>query len=64
MIRIFFFLIILGLVLFAVASGYRWLVRNRVRIRMTRPPTGREILFLSAAFQVLKTMLRLLLRKF
>ena len=63
MIRVIFVLVVLCVILFGVAGAFRWLVKNKVRITLHRAPTGREMLFVSMALQVLKTLLRLLLRR-
>jgi len=56
-------LVVLGVILFGVAWVFRWLVKNKARITMHRAPTGREMLFISMALQVLRTLIRLLLRR-
>ena len=56
-------MVVLGVILFGVAWVFRWLVKNKARITMHRAPTGREMLFISMALQVLRTLIRLLLRR-
>ena len=63
MIRVIFVLVVLGVILFGVAGAFRWLAKNKVRITLHRTPTGREMFFISMVLQVLKTLLRLLLRR-
>ncbi|MCI0527551.1 MAG: hypothetical protein L0Y56_08930 [Nitrospira sp.] len=63
MMRVIIVLVLLGLILLGVSWAFRWLVQNRVRIRMHRSPTGREIIWISMALQVLRSLLRLLLRR-
>ncbi len=63
MIRVAAVLAVLVVILFALWWGLRWLVKNRVRVTIYRPPTGRELLLLSMLFQIFKTLLRLLLRR-
>lgn len=64
MIRIAFLAAIVLLLLFAVAGGYRWLARNRVRVSLSRPPTGREVFFLAMLARAMKALLWFLLRRF
>lgn len=63
MIRAVAVLAVLVVILFALWWGVRWLAKNRVRITIDRPPTGRELLLLSMLFQIFKTLLRLLLKR-
>ncbi len=63
MIRVVIVLVLLGLILLGVSWAFRWLVQNRVRIMMHRAPTGREIIWISMALQVLRSLRRLLLRR-
>jgi len=63
MIRIIIVLVLAGLILLAVGWAFRWLVNNRVRITMYRAPTGREIIWISMALQLFRTLLRVLLRR-
>ena len=63
MIRVVIVLVLLGLILLGVSWAFRWLVQNRVRITMHRAPTGREIIWISMALQVLRSLRRLLLRR-
>jgi hypothetical protein len=62
-IRVVFILVVVGLILLGVWWALNWLAKNRVRITMHRPPTGREIFWISMALQALRTLLRLLLRR-
>ncbi len=63
MMRVIIVLVLLGLILLGVSWAFKWLVQNRVRIRMHRSPTGREIIWISMALQVLRSLFRLLLRR-
>lgn len=63
MTRILLFLFLAGLILWAGIRGARWLAQNRVRLRLLRPPTGREIFFLSMLMRFLRLLVRILLRR-
>jgi hypothetical protein len=63
MIRVAIILVLLGLILLGAVWAFRWLVQNRVRITLHRAPTGREIIWISTALQILRFLLRLLLRR-
>ncbi len=53
-----------GIILIALMTGFKWLKKNQVKVRLNRLPTGREMLFLSMAWRILRTIfLRVLLRR-
>ena len=56
-------LLFVGLLLLAISWGIRWLVKNRVRITIHRPPSDKEIVFFTVAMQVVRTLIRILLRR-
>ena len=63
MVRLLLFVGVLGLILLAIRWGLRWLVKNRVRITIHRLPTDKEVVFLTVAMQVVRTLIRLFLRR-
>jgi hypothetical protein len=62
MIRVAIILFFLALILLGIVWIFRWLTQKRVRITMHRAPTGREMLWISVALQMLRSLLRLLFR--
>lgn len=57
--RIFLILILVGVVLLALNWAWKWIQQNKVKVRITRPPTRNEIFILTAVFQVVRRLIRL-----
>jgi hypothetical protein len=58
-IRLLFHPIVLLLIALAAISLWMWARRVDLRVRLTRPPTGRELAFIALAVQLLRRLLRL-----
>ncbi len=62
MIRLVLILCLVLIAAYALGQAYQWLKRNKVRLTLSRPPTGGEILLLSIAFRAVRLLLQGLLR--
>ncbi|HEY5647914.1 MAG TPA: hypothetical protein VLB09_02290 [Nitrospiria bacterium] len=62
MIRIAFILLAIGLIVAAVYWAWTWIRKNKVRIRINRPPTRGELFILTAVFQFIRRLIRIFLR--